>query len=90
MDTHRHSTVSVILLILIRLPWKTESSAAQTETLIGIVGRDFVLLGADSALASGSIAWTATHVDKIAVLTNPFPELDAQQQQPQPQQVTCE
>ena len=87
MDTHRRSIVSVILLILILSPWKAESSAAQTETLIGIVGRDFVLLGADSALAGGSIAWTATHVDKIAVLTNPFPESDAQQQ-PQPQQVT--
>jgi 20S proteasome alpha/beta subunit len=46
------------------------SSVAGQETLMGIVGSDFVLLGADSS-RSQSIALTATHVDKIAVLVDP-------------------
>ncbi|KAL7572212.1 hypothetical protein ACA910_011743 [Epithemia clementina (nom. ined.)] len=63
------------------------SSAAETETLIGIVGRDFILLGADSSLKSRSIALTATNVDKIALLTHPFPQQEQQlQQQPSQQQ----
>ena len=38
------------------------------ETLIGIKGKDFIILGADSSISSeGSISWTAK-VDKIAVL----------------------
>jgi 20S proteasome alpha/beta subunit len=42
--------------------------ASIQETLIGITGKDFVILGADSSISSqGSIAWTA-QVDKIAVL----------------------
>ena len=48
----------------------TESSAAGTETLLGIVGRDFVILGADSSV-SQSIVVTASRVDKIAVLVDP-------------------
>jgi len=48
------------------------SSAAGTETLVGIVGRDFVLLGADSSV-SQSIALTASNLDKIAHLVEPFP-----------------
>lgn len=48
------------------------SSAAGTETLVGIVGRDFVLLGADSSI-SQSIALTASNLDKIAVISDPFP-----------------
>jgi len=48
------------------------SSAAGTETLVGIVGKDFVLLGADSSV-SQSIALTASNLDKIAVVAEPFP-----------------
>lgn len=48
------------------------SSAAGTETLVGIVGKDFVLLGADSSV-SQSIALTASNLDKIASLVDPFP-----------------
>ena len=43
------------------------NTAAGLETLIGIRGRDLVLLGADTAVGPGVI-WTATAVDKIAVL----------------------
>ena len=44
------------------------ANANVQETLIGITGKDFVILGADSSISSeGSISWTA-QVDKIAVL----------------------
>lgn len=47
-----------------------DTTAAGTETLIGITGQDFVLLAADSSVASGgSIALTGTNLDKIAVLS---------------------
>lgn len=47
------------------------SSAAGQETLVGVVGRDFVMLGADSSV-SQSIALTASNLDKIAVLVDPL------------------
>ena len=46
------------------------SSIAGTETLIGLIGRDFILLGADSSI-SQSIALTASNLDKIGVIINP-------------------
>mmetsp|Transcript_18810 Transcript_18810/g.21810 ORF Transcript_18810/g.21810 Transcript_18810/m.21810 type:complete len:402 (+) Transcript_18810:92-1297(+) len=49
------------------------SSAAGTETLVGIVGKDFILLGADSSV-SQSIALTASNIDKITPLVDPFPD----------------
>jgi 20S proteasome alpha/beta subunit len=48
------------------------SQAAGTETLVGIVGKDFVLLMADSSV-SQSIALTASNLDKIATISDPFP-----------------
>ena len=48
------------------------SSAAGQETLIGIVGRDFVMLGADSSV-SQSIALQSSTVDKISVVVDHFP-----------------
>ena len=51
------------------------SSAAGTETLVAIVGKDFVLIGADSSMNS-NIAVTASNLDKIAVLVEPFPYND--------------
>ena len=53
--------ISTLLLFLVSL------TDANQETLIGITGKDFVLLGADSSISSGgSISWTAK-VDKISV-----------------------
>jgi len=53
---------------------EASSTAAGQETLIGIVGKDFILLGADSSsTASRGIALTASNVDKILVISNPFP-----------------
>lgn len=42
--------------------------ASASETLIGITGRDFVLLAADTGLGDGSIVRTSRFVDKIHVL----------------------
>lgn len=57
---------------LLRYHEVSASSAAGQETLIGIVGRDFIMLGADTS-SSSSIAVTASNIDKIAVLADPFP-----------------
>lgn len=65
------SSSSSLLFLLVsifcfsRLPGADANTAAGLETLIGIQGRDFVLLGADTAVGP-SILWTATRVDKIA------------------------
>ena len=61
-------TVAIALLVVTT----DASSAAGTETLVGIVGKDFVLLGADSSV-SQSIVLTASNLDKIAHLVDPFP-----------------
>ena len=45
-----------------------QQSAAGQDTLIGVVGRDFVLIGADTAASSGGIAITSSSVDKVAVV----------------------
>jgi 20S proteasome subunit beta 4 len=49
------------------------SSAAGTETLIGVVGKDYIMIGADSSV-SQSIVLTSSDVDKIDVISDPFPE----------------
>jgi 20S proteasome alpha/beta subunit len=51
------------------------SNAAGQETLIGIVGKDFVLLGADTSASSGGggIALAASNVDKIYIVRETEP-----------------
>jgi Proteasome subunit len=46
------------------------SQAAGQETLLGIVGKDFILLGADSSVRQG-VALTVSNRDKIATLVDP-------------------
>ena len=65
-----HLKLSVLLLFAVTTTWG--SQAAGTETLVGIVGKDFVILGADSSV-SQSISLTASNLDKIASLSEPFP-----------------
>ena len=65
-------SVSLLLLILctnlICTAWAQQSAAGQ-DTLIGIVGRDFVIMGADtSSSGGGGIALTSSNIDKIAVV----------------------
>jgi 20S proteasome subunit beta 4 len=43
------------------------NTAAGLETLVGIRGPDFVLVGADTAVGPG-VVWTATRVDKVATI----------------------
>ena len=46
-----------------------QQSAAGQDTVIGIVGRDFVMMGADSSSSGGGgIALTSSNIDKIAVI----------------------
>jgi 20S proteasome alpha/beta subunit len=60
------------------------STAAGQDTLVGIVGKDFVLLGADSSCSlRGTIALTASNVDKIYVISDPGAQTGVQQQRPQ-------
>lgn len=50
------------------MTWAQQSAAGQ-DTLIGIVGRDFVMMGADSSSSGGGgIALTSSNIDKIAVI----------------------
>ena len=69
---HLVIALAIVCFCFLQLELAEASSAAGTETLIGIVGKDFVLLGADSSV-SQSIALTASNLDKIAHLVDPFP-----------------
>lgn len=61
-------TTLIVLLNQICSAWAQQSAAGQ-DTLIGIVGRDFVMMGADSSSSGGGgIALTSSNIDKIAVI----------------------
>lgn len=66
-----------VLLVLSHFRRVGANTIAGTETLVGIVGEDFVLLGADTSV-SRSISLTASNVDKIAVLVDPFPKAETE------------
>jgi len=57
----------IVSLVFLWVPYGSCQSAAGQETLVGIVGRNFVVLGADSSVST-SIAFTASDLDKIAIL----------------------
>lgn len=61
-----------LLAAVLWCPAAVTSSAAGQETLIGVVGRDFILIGADTS-ASSSVALTSSNIDKVRVLSDPFP-----------------
>jgi len=77
----RPPTAALLLLLLLATCQlsNVQADVAATETLVGIVGRDFILLGADSSISGGSVAFTATNLDKIALLVDPFPSLPAKE-----------
>ena len=64
--------LSLLAAFLCWCPAAVTSSAAGQETLIGVVGRDFILIGADTSTSS-SVALTSTGLDKIRTLSDPFP-----------------
>lgn len=75
MSNHiRRALIILFVSLSIQQCQVIASSAAGQETLIGLKGKDFVLLGADSS-ASSSITVTSSSMDKITVLANPFPFL---------------
>jgi len=59
-----------ILSNIICISVYAQQSAAGQDTLIGIVGRDFIMMGADSSSSGGGggIALTSCSVDKLAVI----------------------
>jgi 20S proteasome alpha/beta subunit len=59
--------IDLVLRILIISLWTPIVISNSQETLIGITGKDFVLLGADSS-RSGSIAWMGHQFDKISLV----------------------
>lgn len=75
MIVHPHFSHIIIIFycvsILLLKVGKVDASVAGQETLIGVVGHDFVMLGADSS-ASSSISLTSCNLDKIFVLVDPF------------------
>jgi 20S proteasome alpha/beta subunit len=82
---NNHPILELFLLLSIFFRVTLGSQAAGTETLVGIVGKDFVLLGADSSV-SQSISLTASNLDKIAALSEPFFYDDARSSRTQQQQ----
>lgn len=72
----------LILLLTLSIPFTAfASSAAGQETLIGLVGKDFVMLGADSSV-SQSIALSSTKMDKIYVIRDIFPRSHVARKRP--------
>lgn len=67
-----HCTVLLLYFGINLLTNTAYASVAGQETLIGIVGQDFIVLGADTSLSS-SISLTSNNVDKIRVIIDPFP-----------------
>jgi 20S proteasome subunit beta 4 len=65
------TTYSLFLLLCSPLIVRASSAAGQ-ETLIGIKGKDFLIFGADSSTSS-SITVTSSSIDKIKLISNPFP-----------------
>ena len=66
------TAVCSLFLILSNQAVIGASSAAGQETLIGIKGKDFLIFGADSSTSS-SITVTSSSIDKIKLISNPFP-----------------
>ena len=69
VGSHIHLLL-ILLIILDNLCIScAQQSAAGQDTLIGIVGRDFVMIGADtSSSGGGGIALTSSNIDKISVI----------------------
>ena len=60
----------IITLLILTLTKQTSSTAAGQETLIGIKGKDFIMIGADSSMSgNGGISITSNSVDKIHEIT---------------------
>jgi len=57
-------------ILLLLLSFSFPSLANIPETVIAITGKDFVVIGADSSISGGGIAWMSTGVvDKISILS---------------------
>lgn len=76
LPAHHHRLLRLLAILIvvastIRTSYivQAQQSAAGQDTLIGIVGRDFVMMGADSCTSGGGgIALTSMNVDKIVTI----------------------
>ena len=69
MPNRRRLLLALLLLADGAPTSRAQQSAAGQDTLIGIVGRDFVMIGADtSSSGGGGISLTSSDVDKIALV----------------------
>ncbi len=69
MPDRRRLLLALLLLARGAPTSRAQQSAAGQDTLIGIVGRDFVMIGADtSSSGGGGISLTSSDVDKIALV----------------------
>ena len=60
--------ITIFVVDIISLSYAQQSAAGQ-DTLIGIVGRDFIIMGADSSSSGGGgIALTSSNIDKLTVI----------------------
>ena len=73
---HLKSVITVVLFTILQILSRKRnqahgaSSVAGQETLIGITGRNFIILGADSSRSS-SLSLTSNDVDKINIIIDP-------------------
>jgi hypothetical protein len=71
--TTRLQWILLLLHLLIHQSVHAQQSAAGQDTLIAVVGRDYVMMGADSSSSGGGgIALTSSNIDKLAVIHDGF------------------
>ena len=67
--SNRKTLLRLLALLLNHMTIKAQQSAAGQDTLIALIGRDYVMMGADSSSSGGGgIALTSSNIDKLAVI----------------------
>ena len=68
-STRTKTLLQLLAFMLNNMTIKAQQSAAGQDTLIALVGRDYVMMGADSSSSGGGgIALTSSNIDKLAVI----------------------
>jgi 20S proteasome alpha/beta subunit len=69
MGNQRQQLLLMMIMLMLMLMMIQKAQGGHSETLIGIQGKDFVLLAADRSMGSGGAVLTSQEFDKI----QPFP-----------------
>lgn len=68
-SARKKTLLQLLAFMLNHMTIKAQQSAACQDTLIALVGRDYVMMGADSSSSGGGgIALTSSNIDKLAVI----------------------